>query len=126
MLSRIVSKVATTGASFIPSEGDHTAEALREVEQVWASHTAVVEVEQESDAATRLLKRRGTVTTAPGCLELHYADVNIIADELAAYGPEVHVLSPPELSAAVRDRLLRVAADHRDTPIDDDRESSHE
>ncbi len=121
LLSRIVSKVATTGASFVPAEGDHTAQALREVEQVWSALAAIVEVEQDSDAATRLLKRRGTATTASGALELHYADLNIIADELAAYGPEVLVLSPPELRAAVRDRLLRVAANHRDTPVHDPR-----
>jgi proteasome accessory factor B len=43
---------------------------------------------------------------------LHYSDANIFADELAGYGPEVLVLSPPELRSAVRDRLLRTVQQH--------------
>ena len=113
LLRRIVSKVQPTGKTFPPRDGDHTAEALRELEEVWAANTAVIEVLPDSDAATRLLKRRSTVTTATGSLELHYADPNILADELAGYGPELLVISPPELRDAVRDRLVQVAAQHR-------------
>ena len=47
-----------------------------------------------------------------GELELHYSDVNIFADELAGFGPEVLVIGPPELRAAVIARLERTAADH--------------
>jgi proteasome accessory factor B len=50
--------------------------------------------------------------SASGTLVLHYADANIVADELAGYGPEVVVVSPPAIRAAVKERLLRVAADH--------------
>jgi len=45
-------------------------------------------------------------------LRLHYSDINIFADELAGFGPEVLVVSPPELRRAVLDRLLKTAADH--------------
>jgi proteasome accessory factor B len=45
-------------------------------------------------------------------LTLHYSDIDLFADELAGYGPEVLVLSPDELRIAVRDRLLRTVADH--------------
>ena len=62
----------------------------------------------------RLRKQRGAVPAPTGELSLHYSDVNIFADELAAYGPEVLVLGPPELRAAVRARLRHVAADHTD------------
>jgi len=79
---------------------------------VWNRNTAVVEVEAGSDAATRLHKRRGTVETAPGTLALHYADANILADELAGFGPEVLVVSPSTLRDAVRTRLERTVADH--------------
>ena len=71
----------------------------------------MVDVEPESDAATRLRKRRGTVVDG-SALHLHYSDINIFADELAGFGPEVLVVSPPELRAAVRDRLIRTAVDH--------------
>ena len=36
----------------------------------------------------------------------------LLADELAGFGPEVLVISPPELRDAVRARLMRTAADH--------------
>lgn len=117
LLRRIVSRVTTTGTTFPPPADDQSARALRELEEVWDSHTAVVDVAPESDAATRLGKRRGTVAessvdAAGSRLRLHYSDVNIFADELAGFGPEVLVLSPPELRTAVRDRLRKTAADH--------------
>jgi proteasome accessory factor B len=112
LLRRIVGAVATTGKTFDPPEGNQSTLALDELEQVWNSHTAVVEVVPGSDAATRLHKRRGTTVTTGGALELHFSDVNIFADELAGFGPEVLVLSPPELRGAVRTRLARTAADH--------------
>jgi len=118
LLRRIVGQVAATGEIFDPRADDESARALRELEEVWSSHTAVVEVELESDAATRLRKRRGTVTAPSGALELHYSDLNIIADELAAFGPEVLVLSPVELRDAVRSRLVLTARNHRENAHD--------
>ena len=112
LLRRIVSSVTTTGKTFTPPEGNQSKLALDELEQVWNEHTAIVEVEPGTDAATRLNKRRGTTVTADGALELHYSDANIFADELAGFGPEVLVISPPELRGAVRTRLARTVADH--------------
>jgi len=112
LLRRVISPVVTTGKTFEPLEGDQTELALAELEQVWSSHVAFVEVEPGSDAETRLGKRRGTAIAATGELELHYSDVNIFADELAGFGPEVLVISPPELRAAVIARLERTASDH--------------
>lgn len=112
LLMRIVSRVSVTAKTASPPAGDQPAEALRELEELWNAHTAVVTAVPDSDAATRLLKRRGTVTAASGSLELHYSDADILADELAAYGPEVLVISPDTLRDAVRRRLERTAADH--------------
>jgi proteasome accessory factor B len=114
LLRRIVSQITTTGTTFPAPVGDQTGRALRELEEVWNSHTADVEVVADSDAATRLHKRRGTAVLPSGALRLHYSDANIFADELAGYGPEVLVLSPPVLRAAVHSRLLKTAAEHRD------------
>ncbi|HAM27175.1 MAG TPA: WYL domain-containing protein [Microbacteriaceae bacterium] len=114
LLRRIVSQITTTGKTFPAPRGDQTEAALRELEEVWNSHTAEIEVEPDSDAATRLQKRRGTETLTNGALRLHYSDANIFADELAGYGPEVLVVSPPVLRAAVRSRLIRTAAEHSD------------
>jgi proteasome accessory factor B len=41
---------------------------------------------------------------------VHYSDTALLADELAGYGPEVRVVSPPRLVDAVRQRL-RVTVD---------------
>jgi proteasome accessory factor B len=112
LLRRIVSQITLTGATAAEPEGDQSVRALAEIEEVWDSHTAEVEVVPDSDAATRLHKRRGTQTLSNGTLRLHYSDANIFADELAGYGPEVFVLAPPVLRAAVRARLLATAAEH--------------
>lgn len=116
LLRRIVSPIAATTKTFVPDDTDQTRAALRELEQVWESHTVEVEVMPESDAATRLRKRRGTTVAASGTLLLHYSDANIVADELAGYGPEVLVLSPPALREAVNARLRLVAAEHGGGP----------
>jgi proteasome accessory factor B len=112
LLRRIVTQITTTGKTFTPPAGDQSAKALREIEAVWSANTVEVTVEPDSDAATRLHKRRGTEVSASGNLVLHYADANIVADELAGYGPEVVVVSPQAIRTAVKDRLLRVAGDH--------------
>lgn len=114
LLRRIVSDIVATTITFTPPAADQTARALAELEEVWQSHTAEVEVAPDSDAATRLHKRRGTEVLQGGGLRLHYSDANILADELAGYGPEVLVLSPPVLRGMVHARLLRTESDHRE------------
>ena len=113
LLRRIVSQIATPGGLFDPPLTDVAASALAELDAVWDAHTATVETVPGSDADTRLRKRRGTVAD-DGRLTLHYSDLNIIADELTSFGPEVLVVSPPELVTAVLSRLQRLAADHRE------------
>ncbi len=112
LLRRIVSQVVTTGATVRTLAEDSAARGLRELQEVWEAHVAVVSARPDTDAATRLTKRRGAERAADGTLRLHYVDLNIIADELAGFGPEVVVASPPELRAAVHDRLLATAANH--------------
>ena len=112
LLRRIVGQVATLPTTFPAPPADTKDRALLELEDVWDRHTAVVEVEPGTDAATRLRRRRGSSVTESGALELHYSDSNIFADELAGFGPEVLVVSPQPLRDAVRARLERTAADH--------------
>lgn len=112
LLRRIVGPVTTLAKTFPAPPPDTKDRALLELEDVWNRHTAIVEVEPGTDAATRLRRRRGSSVAASGALELHYSDTNIFADELAGYGPEALVVSPPHLREAVRARLERTAADH--------------
>lgn len=116
LLRRIVSDVEVTGTTFTPPEGDQAAQALAGLEAVWNAHVATVRTTPDTDAAVRLGKRRGAARIAPDTLTLNYSDINIFADELAGYGPEVLVESPQELRDAVLTRLRRTAADHEDPP----------
>lgn len=116
LLRRIVSTVTTTGKASTAPRADEADQGLRELQEVWDSHVAEVIVEPASDAEARLSKRRDTVFGDAGRLALHYVDINIFADELASYGPEVLVTSPPELVHAVRDRLQLVARQHASAP----------
>jgi proteasome accessory factor B len=112
LLRRIVGQVVATGATVAATGDDEAERGLRELEEVWESHLAEVRVAPDTDAATRLQKQRGAGTTADGALLLHYVDANILADELASFGPEVVVVAPLDLREAVRGRLLSVAAAH--------------
>jgi proteasome accessory factor B len=112
LLRRIVTPVTATSTRYPAFPPEATEQALAELEVIWTARTAVVEVEPASDAAVRLYKRRSTTTMGEGALQLHYTDLELFADELAGFGPEVLVVSPPELRAAVISRLERTAADH--------------
>jgi proteasome accessory factor B len=112
LLRRIVSQVVPTGATFVPPAGDLAAEAIASLERRFESRIAVVRAEPGTDAATRLANRRGVTVADDGAFELRHTDSAILADELAGFGPEVLVMSPPELRESVLERLERSAADH--------------
>lgn len=112
LLRRIVSAVTITTTPSQPPAPDEAARGLAELQSVWESNLAVVAVEPNTDAATRLFKQRGAAPTQDGKLGLHFVDINVIADELASYGPEVTVLSPTPLRTMVLERMLATAADH--------------
>ncbi|TXK17838.1 WYL domain-containing protein [Homoserinibacter sp. GY 40078] len=111
LLRRIVGKV-TSGRAAPQRPGDHTARALAELEEVWQRGIAELEVRAGSDAALRLAHRRGTEEIAPDVVRVHFVDLAILADELAGFGPEVLVLSPPALRDAVIERLTTTTGDH--------------
>lgn len=113
LLRRIISQVTTTGKTVPASNQDEAELGLRELNTVLSKHRAEIHVEPATDADTRLRKQRGASSTADGGLFLHYVDVDILADELAGYGPEIYVRSPPELVTAVRNRLSVIADAHR-------------
>jgi proteasome accessory factor B len=116
LLSRIVDEVSRTDASFDPAsfglgDNDFTAQALDGLEEVWRRGVADIEVVPDTDASTRLGNRYGSSESGNRFI-LHFTDLNILADELASYGPEVFVHAPDELRAAVIDRLKTSLATH--------------
>lgn len=109
LLRRIAGPVVAGRAAERP-EGDHTAEALADLEAVWRRNVAELRVEPGSDAAVRLTNRGASVDGERAVM--HFVDVNILADELSGFGPEVFVVGPPALRKAVVDRLQGVIAAH--------------
>ncbi|TFC42002.1 helix-turn-helix transcriptional regulator [Cryobacterium shii] len=117
LLSRIVGPVVTVpGESFVPDGDGKGQEALRELDALWHAQVAEVTVRPGSDAAVRLSKRSSgnTDPAAVSAIALHYTDLNVLADELAGYGPEVLVRSPASLRDAVLTRLIGVRDAHTD------------
>lgn len=112
LLRRIVGAVVQTGTLLGAPPPGQSARALKELDDIWEAQVAVVTVITGSDADHRLGKRTSTKRTSAGSLSLHYSDLNLVADELASYGPEVMVVSPPELVIAVREHLQRTVIDH--------------
>ena len=116
LLSRIVGPVVSIpGATFQTHGEGQGQEALTELETLWNANIAVIVVEPGSDAAVRLSKRHAPDDAPPkadAALRLHYTDLNVLADELAGYGPEVLVHSPSSLRAAVRSRLIKARDAH--------------
>ncbi len=86
---------------------------IAELHELRERNVADLAVTAGSDAEVRLGKRAIEGDEDAGVIRLHYTDAAVFADELAAYGPEVRVLSPASLRTAVRDRLGTVAAAHR-------------
>lgn len=113
LLARIVGDVVSTRERFDPPAGDHGAEALRELEELWQRNTATVAVEPGSDAAMRLGRRYGG-TPDGRLLIVHYSDLALLADELAGFGPEVTVIEPDHVKQAVLSRLEATEWAHRD------------
>jgi len=114
LLSRIVGDVVSTRERFDPPAGDHSTEALRELEELWQRNTATVAVEPGSDAAMRLGRRYGGTTPDGRLLVVHYSDLALLADELAGFGPEVTVIEPDQVKQAVLSRLEATEWAHRD------------
>lgn len=109
LLSRISGEVTVTAQSFPADDSDHARATLDDLQRLWEQNLALVAVEPGSDAELRL-RHRAEVRDEQ--LVLHYIDTNVIADELAAYGPEVVVLAPDRLREAVIERMRTVIASH--------------
>lgn len=114
LLSRIVDTVTLTKRGFEAGEKDFAATALQQLDELWRANAAEIDVVPGTDAAVRLSRRYGDQADDVTRLTVHYTDINILADELAGYGPEVLVVSPDALRAAVRHRLLASERAHRD------------
>lgn len=112
LLRRIVSTVESTGspATHRPS-ADEPQHVLAELDALWKATAAVVTARPGSEADVVLRNRRGT-TDVDGRLEIHTTDLDILADELTAFGADVHVHHPPALRESIRARWNTVVSIH--------------
>ena len=119
LLSRITGPVRLSRQQLDLPPGDYAAAALDELDAIWEANVARLTVAPGSDAAVRLTRRRGAETADDGRLQVHFTDLNLLADELAGFGPEVRVDGPADLVRAVRRRLEEAVRAHRDDSAGD-------
>lgn len=116
LMSRIVGDVTTiAGSSFDAPPAGIQDKVIADLSELRLRNAADLAVTAGSDAEVRLGRRAVERDEDAGVIRLHYTDAAVFADELAAYGPEVRVLSPETLRDAVRDRLRTVAEAHHAT-----------
>jgi proteasome accessory factor B len=112
LLRRIVGPVVPSGApASVRPAADETARVLDELAALWHSTVATVRVRPGSEADVVVRNRPGTAEAAEG-LTVHATDLDILADELAAFGADVQVVGPPVLREAVRSRWQKVVQTH--------------
>jgi proteasome accessory factor B len=112
LLSRITGPVKIGRQAIDVAPGSYAASALDELDEIWEANLAELEVEEGTDAEVRLARRRGAERGDGNRVSLHFTDVNLLADELAGFGPEVRVLGPEALVDAVLSRLEAAVAAH--------------
>lgn len=114
LLSRIIGTVELVpGMTFDAPPPGIQDRILAELDELRLRNAADLAVTAGTDAEIRLGKRAVLRDEDAGVIRLHYTDAAVFADELAAYGPEVRVLSPDSLRDAVRERLEAVVVAHR-------------
>jgi proteasome accessory factor B len=115
LLTRIIGPVEPVpGSTFDAPPPGIQDRILAELDELRLANSADLAVTAGSDAEVRLGRRAVLRDDDAGVIRLHYTDVAVFADELAAYGPEVRVLGPDSLRDAVRSRLEAVVAAHTD------------
>ena len=118
-LSRVVGSVRRLGRAGgyePPADVDLIAHVAHWSGPVRRDLTARLLIVPGRAAGVRRYAEEVTATADGDRALLRYADVEGFAAWLVGYGPDVVVLEPPELRAAVVRRLHQIAVAHRDTP----------
>jgi proteasome accessory factor B len=110
LLSRIVGEVVVTNKPYNPELREGAGDrALADFAELAARNIATLEFTPGTEAALRLAKRASRDFAG---YKVSYVDLDLFADELASYGPEVRVIAPEQLKAAVIARLRAAAEAH--------------
>ncbi|WP_026818457.1 helix-turn-helix transcriptional regulator [Arthrobacter castelli] len=109
-LSRMVSAVHLRDETFERPGHFDVQESLARLDTLTAEETAVLHVRPSAAHSLRL--RAGTAAAAGSSdwdeIRFEYTDTEVMADEIASYGPLVQVMAPEQLRAAVVRRLTGV------------------
>lgn len=112
LLRRIVGPVTLTGsAATVRPAANESARVLDELAALWSATVATVSARPGSEADV-VLRNRPATREAEGSLQVHATDLDILADELAAFGADVRVLAPSSLRDSVRLRWQRLVLTH--------------
>jgi len=111
LLRRIVGQVTVSGPASTRATAGEPDRALAELREIWSRTVAVVRPRPGSEADVVLRNRSGTHDRGDA-LEVHTTDLDILADELAAFGADIVVREPESLRDAVRERWSRIADAH--------------
>lgn len=113
-LSRITSAIVTDEALFEQPAGFDVARSLAGLDQLRSEEIAALEV--RAGSAQSLRQRAATVEpAAPGWdrVQFTYSDTEVLAEDIASYGPRVRVCSPEPLRRSVVRRFQGVIASAR-------------
>jgi proteasome accessory factor B len=112
LLSRIVSKPKRLGTRVFETESADYARVLEaELDALDALNVATVWVEPGSDAAIRLGATYGAPRSSSE-IDIHYSDLDLLADELTEFGSSVRVRTPQSLAEAMKQRFSSLAKAH--------------
>ncbi|GAB2514382.1 helix-turn-helix transcriptional regulator [Paramicrobacterium agarici] len=114
LLSRMVQTPRSSGRTFdVPDDAESFAEtALRDLDRIWQRNVATVRAEPHTHAWFRLSRLHDAEAIDDDVFRLHFTDINILADEIASFGPEAEAIAPPSLRAAIVQRLTRTWSAH--------------
>ena len=112
LLTRITNLPKRSGSQVHePGNTDYAAQLEAELDAMDAQNIATVWVESGSDAAIRLCASYGELDDQ-GHLNIHYSDLDLLADELTEYGSTVKTVSPEALGRALESRFTTIARAH--------------
>ncbi|MCW4459451.1 YafY family protein [Microbacterium sp. MPKO10] len=116
LLSRMLQAPRSSSRTFeAPDDAESfSATALRDLDRIWEGNVATVRADPNTHAWFRLSRLHGSEAIDGDHFRLHFTDINILADEIAAFGPEAEALTPPSLRAAIVQRLTRTRSAHSD------------
>lgn len=108
LLKRIHSRVSRLEETFEPASSNDIANAKRELAELFESNVAKIMVKPGTTAAMHF-----EVTGAvPAEVEVHFYDLQLLAEELMEFGRSVIVVEPKELSDLIQSTLKAVIANH--------------